>query len=372
VTTTFDRYLLGRFLHVFVVLFIATFGLYVIIDGFTNVDEFQESGGGVLAALARMLGYYSYQSVIFFDLIASTINVLAAMIVFALLLRHKEIHPILAAGIPTYRLVVPIVVGTLCVNAALMVNQEVIIPRNAAQLQAPRNPKRTISRDVQQVRDFSTNILITGDQLFPRDRKMLGAEFVLPVGEISHELQTLKAPEAFYRHRKGNQPAGWLLRNVSPRFDDISLTDDGRKTVLRPADPADVFIATELSFDQLYKRNTSYRYLSTPELMRRIKNPAIGLISVRGQSQHLHQRLTQPLMNLIMVLLAIPLMVRRESAGLVANFAVCTLVMAVMFGIGQVFLYLGRVNLIAPDLAAWGPVIIGGAWSAWASGWAQT
>ena len=39
--TTFDRYLLGRMLHTFAVFFTATYGLYVVIDLFTNIDAFQ-------------------------------------------------------------------------------------------------------------------------------------------------------------------------------------------------------------------------------------------------------------------------------------------------------------------------------------------
>jgi len=39
--TTFDRYLLRRFWHVFGIGFFATVGLYVVFDGFTNVDAFQ-------------------------------------------------------------------------------------------------------------------------------------------------------------------------------------------------------------------------------------------------------------------------------------------------------------------------------------------
>ena len=41
--STFDRYLTWRLLHTFAMLFIATYGLYVVIDLFMNIDEFQEN-----------------------------------------------------------------------------------------------------------------------------------------------------------------------------------------------------------------------------------------------------------------------------------------------------------------------------------------
>ena len=52
--TIFDRYLLGRFTWVFVVLFVTTFGLFVVIDGFTNVDAFQEESDGTIARNQRI------------------------------------------------------------------------------------------------------------------------------------------------------------------------------------------------------------------------------------------------------------------------------------------------------------------------------
>jgi lipopolysaccharide export system permease protein len=78
------------------------------------------------------------------------------------------------------------------------------------------------------------------------------------------------------------------------------------------------------------------------------------------------------MINVIAVLLTIPLMVRRESPGLVADSSLCGFVLAVLFGLTQVFQSLGATHVIPPDLAAWGPVIVGGTLSAWLSGVIKT
>jgi len=52
VNTTFDRYLISRYLQIFLILFVSVFGLYVVIDGFSNVDEFQEHAAGALEEVA--------------------------------------------------------------------------------------------------------------------------------------------------------------------------------------------------------------------------------------------------------------------------------------------------------------------------------
>ena len=67
--TTFDRYLLQRFSHVFLLLLVAMYGLFVVIDGFTNVDGFQQGETRAWDVLARMADYYLYQSSLFFDTI---------------------------------------------------------------------------------------------------------------------------------------------------------------------------------------------------------------------------------------------------------------------------------------------------------------
>ena len=44
--TTFDKYLMNRLLHTFAVFFVATYGLYMVFDLFTNVDDFQRNSAG--------------------------------------------------------------------------------------------------------------------------------------------------------------------------------------------------------------------------------------------------------------------------------------------------------------------------------------
>jgi len=370
--TTFDKHLLRRYLYVFCILFLSTFGLFVVIDGFTNVDGFQQDKTDAKAVLARMADYYLYRSSIFFDMAGPILSVISVMVVFALLQRHNEIHPILAAGIPTYRLLVPFLVGMILVNIGLIVNQELVIPRISHHLQAPRSSDETSSHKVVPVYDYATHILIAGKELFLGTGRIRQAKFVLPAPEIARKLTTLKAREATFYKASANRPAGWLLHDVIHPLDNESLTPHGEKIVKSLKNPNDLFIRTDVSPDQLYNRNQSYKYVSTRQLIRRIKNPSYDFRSVRDQSLHVHARLMRPFINMIAVLVAVPLIVRKESGGLAANLAICAGVLGLVFGVTQMFLYLGKVNLIAPDLATWVPLILSGTLSAWLSGIMQT
>ena len=320
--------------------------------------------------LETMFRYYLYQSSPFFNLVGSTLAVLSVMTVFAVLQRNSEFHPMLAAGVPTLRLLVPIVVGVLLISVGLFLNQEFIIPRLAHELLKPRSENVSKAEKVEPVYDRNTRIHIGGEGLILSNRKIKQAEFLLPVPHIANELTKLVAEEAVY-YRETDHPAGWRLKNVKPQYEEISLTPQGRQVVRRLENSDDLFVISEVGFDQLYHRSQNYKYVSIPDLIRRIRNPIIGNSSLRGQILHLHSRLTQPFFNIVLIFVAVPLIIRRESRSLVTNFAVCTGMLGVLSGLAYIFSYLGQVNLIAPDLASWMPVIITGTCGVWLFGIAQ-
>jgi lipopolysaccharide export system permease protein len=190
---------------------------------------------------------------------------------------------------------------------------------------------------------------------------------------ITQESTQIEAPEATFVEANGSQPAGWLLKNATPRYEAINLTDKGREFV-RPVEgsPNDLFVVTDLNFDQLYNRDQSYTLVSTPELIRRLKNPSFDNASIRGQVLHFHFRMARPFINLVIVLVAVPLVVRKESRGLVTNMAVCTGVLAVLLGVIKLSMYMGQVNLVRPEMAAWLPLFFCGGLGAWLTGVTQT
>jgi lipopolysaccharide export system permease protein len=376
--TTFDRYLLRRFWHVFGIGYFATVGLYVIFDGFTNIDAFQDRakvGSSAVHVLGRMAEYYACQSTLLFDMVGPILTVISTMVVFALLQKHRELNPILSAGVPTFRLIVPMLFGTLVVNGLLMLNQEVIFPRLSAELLKPIGTTSADGQPVKTQRDFSSHIEIAGQQLFLADQRLLNAEFLLPAPELVAEITTLKGSSAVYQRKSKQLPAGWLLKNSTPQFDDLRLTPAGAKVIL-PLDNADeLFVKSDISSELLLDgpmAASSHRYQSTLDLIERLRNPTFSVMTTRTQTLHLHERLTKSLANLLAVCLAVPLVLRKESFSLITNMAICCLVMVVMVAVKEGSVYFGRMNWIPQDLAVWLPIIVCGGLVAWFSDRVQT
>lgn len=371
---TFDRYLLRNFFHVFSVCFITMFGLVVVIDLLENLDDFIEKNGDgtSLNLLENVVRYYGYQSIFFFDRAGPSLTLIAVIVVLLLFQRSGELHPLLAAGVPMFRVLSPLVLAGAMVSGVLVLNQELVIPQIAYAAHAPRGSFASTHVDVEPVYDHASRISIDGRRLLPAQQTIEQAEFVLPAPTIAGELTILRAEQAIHRGARKGQPAGWVLKGVTPKFSELHLTESGAKIVRSLSQGDAIFVSTAVTCDQLYKRGSSYTLLSSQELLRRIHSPAFGSMSVHRLVAHLHTRSVLPFLNVIAVLLVIPVIVRRESPGLVVDSALCAGVLAANFVVIQGCFYLGQSQIAPPDLAAWLPVIFSGSLAAWISGWIRT
>ena len=357
-------------MHAFVVYFFAAFSLFSVVDAFANLDAFQQTSRnqGLGFMLAHMAEHYLYQSSSLLELIGPTMATTAVMTVLALLVRHRELSAILAAGVPTYRLAVPFVVGVALVNGALIANQELIVPRIAHRLQGSHEDTRREAVAIEPQYDANW-VYVSGSELLPGKRRIRSPEFRLPA-QFSSELTTIKADRATYYPNGTQRPAGWLLEGALPAFSELHLTEAGRNAIGNNGQR--LFIASDLSAEQLLQGSTGYRYLSTWSLLERLRQPAGSIRTARAMIMNLHARLTRPLLSLIGVFLVIPLVVRREHDGLVGNLALCMTVVSSVFGLWLGCQFLGQTPLVRPETAAWFPLIFGGGLAAWLSSGVRT
>ncbi|MFN9720360.1 MAG: LptF/LptG family permease [Planctomycetota bacterium] len=375
--TTFDRYLLGRLIHTFIVFFVAAFGLYVVLDLFTNIDDFQENVSSNSQLFICIAEFYAYRAFEFFGLAGPILIVVSVITVLGLLRKNSETFPILAAGIPAFRLLRPLLISAGILNLALIANQEFVMPAIAVQLQTPRGSELASVQKVEPVYDYSNYLMfIAGEQILVNSQTLKDATFQIPEPELARQMTTLTAEEAIFVEKTSKHPSGWLLRNLRGEFDSSilmeTLTDEGRRRVIPRSNGRDVFIVSEVSFDQLYNRGRNLRFLSSLQLLQRIQTPATGIVPVRSQSVALHTRLTGPILCLLNIAIALPLVFRKESHSLIANMATCATVLGVLYGITEASFALGREGLMPADLAAWLPVILIGSGSTWTSGLVQT
>jgi lipopolysaccharide export system permease protein len=369
--TTFDRYLLRRYIHVFAVGYLALFGLYFVIDVFNNVGQFFDQHKDLLEVFTELIFYYSYRACYFFGLIGGTLEVVSAMVAMALVQKHGELNPILSAGISTFRLIRTLLVGSFAVTCLIVIVQEIVIPQIAVNLQFDPGQQKQGTGRIDEVPDFATGMLIAG-KLNLAEKKLDDAEFVLPPTKLTEKLTVIKATEAIPQDKRRHHRVGWMLKGVSVAYDALQLTDQGRKLIKRGASPDELFIRSDVVLDRLYNRDSHYEYLPTWELIRRLRNPSFSSRSQLSQNMFVQARLTKPILNLVVVWVGVPFVVRKESVSVLTNLAVCCGVMTAMLGVNETYLYLGKVSILPAEVAVWAPIITWGTAAAWLTGMVRT
>src|SRR5438067_11833243 len=134
-----DRMLIRGYLKAYVVCLVSLLSLYVVIDLFTNVDEFAEQHRGLAPILKHIGVYYGYKVAHIFDLLCEAILLLAAMFTVAWMQRNNELLPLLSAGISTHRVVRPVLLSACAMLGLTIVNQELVIPEIGNVLFAPKD-----------------------------------------------------------------------------------------------------------------------------------------------------------------------------------------------------------------------------------------
>lgn len=124
-----DRYLLRQFLQVFAICFCSMTGLFVVIDGFGNLEEFISYADKQGTLLGVMGEFYAYQALSFFDRTSGILTLISAMFTVTWIQRHNELTALEAAGIAKSRVVMPVIAAVLAVGLVAAANREFVIPR---------------------------------------------------------------------------------------------------------------------------------------------------------------------------------------------------------------------------------------------------
>jgi lipopolysaccharide export system permease protein len=352
--TLLDRALFAAFLRSYAIVLSCLISLYVVIDLFTNINDFTGQGG-LGAVLAHVGRYYGYRISQIFDRLSEPICLLAAVFTVAWLQRSNELLPQLSAGLPTRRVIRPVLFGSALMLALGPVNQEYVIPSISDALQSGRDdPGREKPFEVRGGFD-STGTHVEGLTGFRNERKVKWFFVLFPETAPSGMLH-LAAEEAVYvPPGTAELSGGWQLYNCVPE----TLDDTILPPTLRPLGPRRYFLKTrDVDFDTLAHGPGWFSLASTSALRDVLNNPdprRMAPVAVL-----FHMRLTRPLAGLLLVLLGLAVILRDQNRHVFISAGLCLVVCAVFVVLQFGCKYLGDNDLISPPLAAWLPVLFFG------------
>lgn len=358
--TTLDRMFFANYVRNFAIVLVCLLSLYVVVDLFMNLNDFTKGKAGVGDVLVHVGGYYSAQLAVIFDRLAELVTLAAAVFTAAWMQRNNELLPQLSAGVPTRRVIRPILIGVLLTTALAPLNTEFYIPAVAEQL--------TVSRDDPELRKpsqvkgaFDSNgDFIEGAQAVRRPdaqfRRIEGFEFTSSA-ERGVELIHLTAKVADYIPPGTPGQAhtgGWMLYTATPEQPPAKLPPN-----VKPGkEPGQYFVQTnELDYDAVVRGRASYTYASTAELWGVLNK---GTSPKPTLAMAFHQRLVRPLNGLVLAVFGLAVILKDQNRHVFISAGLC-LILAVVFS-AVVFgaKYLGDQEMLWPALAAWVPVMVFG------------
>lgn len=346
-----DRYLFASFLAAYAICFVSLVGLHVIIDLFANADEFLEDRAGTLLFLRRASTYYGIHAFDYFNRLSPIITMIAAMTTLAALHRFNEIVALLAAGIPTRRALVPIMMGTLFMIALGVVNRELILPNLSERLQRAHD-------DIDADRALLPATHMDKDQILYRastahrdEQRLEAVSITLPM-EIVGQLQEVSAPRAYYATDEETGRPGWRLVEPSPL--QILKTNDRVKRLPN----GDLFLFSSVTFADIIRSKNWKNFASTSELIAQAQNEQIkDPTSVRIM---IHSRIMLPVLNILLVMIGVPFVLQWERRNIYRSIAVSMVLCLGFFVTDIVAGYFAEHGYIEPMLAAWSPVLLFG------------
>ncbi len=329
-----DRYVVSMFLKNYLISLFVLIGMYITLDMVFNFDELvqvQDKGAGAggldsaLLVIKAAASYYYYQVFYIFVQLSGMIPVVAAAFTLIRLSRFNELSAILSSGVPLLRVAFPIIVVGIVLNALMLADQELLIPSIIPKLVRSRQEagQETTSKffQIPAMQDDHNAVLNVA-------RYVPG-----PGNPVMHEITLIERNE-------NRQPVSRVIAKRAdwdPEGRQWLLTGGMRIGGLRPNDAQsiDTNVATYKSVItpeeiNLYRNGNYVEMLSTARIDDLLDRPqsygALALLRVK------HARFTQPLVNIILLLLAIPCVLTRQPTKLRAAATKCLTLVGLCMG----------------------------------------
>jgi lipopolysaccharide export system permease protein len=343
-----DRQMVRGYFKSYAVCLSSLLSLYVVVDLFTNLDDFTHHGQGLKATIYHIVTYYGYKIPSIFDKLCEVIALLAGMFTVAWMQRNNEQVPLLSAGVSTRRIVTP-VLACACVMLSLAgLNQELLLPRVADRLSQERDDPGG-NREITARSHFEpNNIHIEADKAL---RKGLSVrEFRVTIPEtLAGQLLHLTAREAHYLPKQ----KVWELVGTRPA--DADKIDN----VLEKVDTGRYLLhVRDVDFDALTRNPNWFLLTSTQQLFEELQKPESTRLS--AMAVLFHMRLTRPILGILLVFLGLSVILRDQNRNAIISSGLCLVLCGLFFGVQYSCKMLGDNDFLPPALAAWAPVLLFG------------
>ncbi len=357
-----DKYIAKNFLVGYAIAFCVLLGLRIVIDLFVNLDEFTEHANlGAVSIITNIFIYYGLQSTLYFRDFAGMITVVAAAFSLGKMVRYNELIAMMASGVSLKRIIAPIVILAILLTGLLIIDQELLIPSLSNKLVRGKDvlPGQE-SYNVWFISDANGSLICSKkfdvksstlhEPIIITRRNEPGSLVWTPTGWI-------EADKATYDF----QSRSWLLtRGIFTPIPKLG-SDSGNPNapIARMSIPA--YYTDITPKDIPVRRRAEHKTLLSSRQLAQLAAEGTKLKDLAFLFSQKHFRITDPIMNLIMLLVCLPVLVCRDPKSMKSAIAISFAITAASLVVGfvcKLFATEQLFGIVVPELWAWLPIFI--------------
>jgi len=321
-----DRYIAKNFMIGYIIAFCVLIGLRIIIELFVNLDEFAEHAErGVWVVARHVVTFYAFRTTLYFRDIAGVITVVAAAFSLGRMVRANELVAIIASGVSAKRIVGPILVLAIFFTALAVADQELLIPSISDQLVRDEDEfAGEESYDVWFMADGKGSLICsrrfsvgteTLEQPTIITRRRLGPDQP-GIWEVTGRIS---AESARYNHATGN----WDM--VNGLFVAVASNGDELDMSAKPQPVASYAGSDLLPKDIPVRQMSGFNALLSSRQLTALAAQKTTIKDVAQLTSQKHFRITDPLINLTMLMVSLPVLICRDpktmKSAILVSFA---------------------------------------------------
>jgi LPS export ABC transporter permease LptG len=339
-THIIDRYLIREYLMLMGIGLAVTATLFMVVDLVQTLDRYLR----LKPPLVYIFEHFLYRLPAALHESLPVVTLVATLFLFLALGRYHELTALKAAGISLYRVSAPILGLGLAISITAGLFQEVVLPILN---------ERGDEVDRVKIRGEAPRHLRTRQRLWVRhgDSRFYRVELLNPgtndmYGVTILELEPdFRLVERLDARRAHWSPTGWELSDGAYR----TVSADDVQTV--PF--SQTAIELEAGIDDFVRIEKPVSSMDFRELKDYIAQLKSAGFEIRKYLVELYSKLSFPLVNLVMVLVAIPFALQSPRGGRLFGIGLAIAIMAGYLVVHYTALALARADLLPPLIAAW-------------------
>ncbi len=360
-----DRYIILNYLINCILAMAVMIGMYILLDIIVNFELFAHGTSYQHATavqafwglLKEITTFYMYRTLVIFAMISGIIPLLAAGFTMVRMTRNRELIALLASGVSLYRVAAPIILCAVGFNLLVVMDQEVLIPASINKLLRTRGhvSESFVQNEPIYFVPESDNSLVLASNYDAKTKTMQQVR-IIQRNRYGEAKAMILAKKAVWKNDVGEGPitGGWLMSDVVQVNAAKAANPNDRPEPVKQMTYQTPVTPGQLN---LIFQKKAVEYLSTAQINKLIlySTPATRI----SLEKIMYTRITQLIMNMIMLLIGIPFLLAREPNKLVSNMLWCSAISAGCFVTTFVFFQLAGAGL-SPFAGAWLPVVLFG------------